>query len=116
MILVKLFLHVSKAEQRRRFLIRLHNPDKRWKFSMGDLAERARWDDYQAAFEDLDEVGAYRLGDYWEGITARSDKRLILDPNEFYILASKEKLHMTIAAVLLVFLGIIERKPEAATA
>jgi dCTP deaminase len=43
---------------------------------------------------DLDQVGAYRFGDYWEGVTARTDKRLILDPNEFYILASKERLQI----------------------
>jgi dCTP deaminase len=43
---------------------------------------------------DLDEIGAYRFGDYWEGVTARGDKRLILDPNEFYILASKERLQI----------------------
>jgi PPK2 family polyphosphate:nucleotide phosphotransferase len=49
---VKFFLHVSKEEQRRRFLSRVETPDKYWKFSAGDLAERARWDDYIEAFED----------------------------------------------------------------
>ena len=49
--IVKLFLHVSKGEQRRRLLARLAEPDKEWKFSAADLAERARWDDYMAAFE-----------------------------------------------------------------
>ena len=49
---VKFFLHVSKEEQRRRFLSRVGEPDKYWKFSPGDLAERARWDDYVEAFED----------------------------------------------------------------
>ncbi|HEX2849602.1 MAG TPA: polyphosphate kinase 2 family protein [Acidimicrobiales bacterium] len=49
---VKLFLHISKDEQAERFRKRLDNPHKRWKFSKGDLAERARWDDYVAAFED----------------------------------------------------------------
>ncbi len=48
---VKLFLHVSKAEQKKRFLARLDRPDKEWKFSANDLAERARWDDYQRAYE-----------------------------------------------------------------
>jgi PPK2 family polyphosphate:nucleotide phosphotransferase len=48
---VKFFLHVSKAEQRRRFLERLDRHDKHWKFSHADLAERARWDDYMAAYE-----------------------------------------------------------------
>ena len=47
----KFFLHVSKAEQKRRFLARLEEPGKNWKFSAGDLKERARWDEYQAAYE-----------------------------------------------------------------
>jgi PPK2 family polyphosphate:nucleotide phosphotransferase len=50
--IVKFFLHVSKEEQRRRFLERVENPEKHWKFSGSDLAERARWDDYMEAFED----------------------------------------------------------------
>ncbi len=50
--IVKLFLHISKDEQRDRFKERYDNPRKRWKFSMGDLAERERWDDYMAAYEE----------------------------------------------------------------
>jgi PPK2 family polyphosphate:nucleotide phosphotransferase len=49
---VKFFLHISKEEQRQRFLRRVENPDKYWKFSPTDLAERAYWDEYQAVFED----------------------------------------------------------------
>jgi len=48
----KFFLHVSKAEQRRRFLSRLDEPDKHWKFSPADLAERQHWDEYATAYED----------------------------------------------------------------
>jgi PPK2 family polyphosphate:nucleotide phosphotransferase len=48
---VKFFLNVSRDEQRRRFLSRVEHPDKYWKFSAGDLAERSRWDDYVEAFE-----------------------------------------------------------------
>ena len=47
---LKFFLHVSKAEQRRRFLERLDDPDKGWKFSAGDMRERQRWDDYMRAY------------------------------------------------------------------
>jgi polyphosphate kinase 2 (PPK2 family) len=47
----KFFLHVSKKEQRKRFLERLDKPDKHWKFNPEDLKERERWDDYQAAYE-----------------------------------------------------------------
>ena len=49
---VKLFLHISKEEQRERFLARAEEADKNWKFSPGDVAEREHWDDYQRAFED----------------------------------------------------------------
>lgn len=49
---VKLFLHISKAEQRKRFDSRLHEPRKRWKFQPSDLAERERWDAYQEAYAD----------------------------------------------------------------
>ena len=49
---VKFFLHVSKAEQKRRFMARLDNPDKLWKFKAADVAERGRWDDYMQAYED----------------------------------------------------------------
>lgn len=48
----KFFLHVSKEEQKNRFLERLDNPDKNWKFSANDAKERGFWDDYMAAYED----------------------------------------------------------------
>jgi PPK2 family polyphosphate:nucleotide phosphotransferase len=49
---VKFFLHVSKAEQKRRFIARLDNADKQWKFSAADVPVRAHWDQYMAAYED----------------------------------------------------------------
>ncbi len=49
---VKVFLHVSRDEQRRRFLDRLEDPTKNWKFSVADLAERQHWDEYQRAYEE----------------------------------------------------------------
>ena len=51
--IVKFFLHVSKEEQRKRFLDRIDQPAKRWKFSMGDVEERKFWDKYQQAYEDM---------------------------------------------------------------
>ncbi len=51
-LVLKFFLHVSKGEQKRRFLERLNNPDKHWKFSEADMAEREHWKDYQKAFEE----------------------------------------------------------------
>jgi PPK2 family polyphosphate:nucleotide phosphotransferase len=52
-LVLKFFLHVSKEEQRRRFLDRLEQPAKRWKFSMDDVNERKRWDDYMAVYQDM---------------------------------------------------------------
>ncbi len=49
---VKFFLHLSKDEQRRRFLERIDDPEKNWKFSQADLAERKFWKDYMKAYED----------------------------------------------------------------
>lgn len=51
--IIKIFLHVSKDEQKRRFLERLEKPAKNWKFSLGDLEERKLWDQYQAAYEEM---------------------------------------------------------------
>jgi len=52
-VVVKFFLHVSKGEQKRRFLERADSPDKNWKFSASDMAEREHWDEYQKAYEDM---------------------------------------------------------------
>jgi PPK2 family polyphosphate:nucleotide phosphotransferase len=51
-LILKFFLHVSRKEQRARFLERLDRPEKNWKFAMGDLEERARWRSYMTAYED----------------------------------------------------------------
>jgi PPK2 family polyphosphate:nucleotide phosphotransferase len=51
--IVKLFLNLSKEEQRKRFLRRLDLPDHNWKFSTSDVKERERWDDYQEAFSEM---------------------------------------------------------------
>jgi PPK2 family polyphosphate:nucleotide phosphotransferase len=52
-IIRKFFLHVSKEEQKKRFLERIDNPDKNWKFSSADASERGYWDDYMKAYEDM---------------------------------------------------------------
>ncbi|GGH04950.1 polyphosphate kinase 2 family protein [Pedobacter zeae] len=51
-VILKFFLNVSKAEQKQRFLDRIEDPTKNWKFSSGDIKERALWDDYMNAYED----------------------------------------------------------------
>jgi PPK2 family polyphosphate:nucleotide phosphotransferase len=52
-VIRKFFLHVSKGEQKRRFLERLENPEKNWKFSANDIKERAFWGDYMTAYEEM---------------------------------------------------------------
>ncbi|WP_338691173.1 polyphosphate kinase 2 family protein [Bradyrhizobium sp. 26S5] len=52
-MILKFFLNVSKEEQRQRFLARLEEPAKNWKFSMADISERALWAKYQAAYQDM---------------------------------------------------------------
>lgn len=52
-IILKFFLHVSKEEQKKRFLDRIDDPKKNWKFSLADMKERAYWDQYQAAYEEM---------------------------------------------------------------
>jgi PPK2 family polyphosphate:nucleotide phosphotransferase len=52
-VILKFFLNVSKKEQRERFLDRLDEPAKNWKFSMADISERALWPRYQAAYQDM---------------------------------------------------------------
>ncbi|HXO31441.1 MAG TPA: polyphosphate kinase 2 family protein [Candidatus Acidoferrales bacterium] len=52
-VIRKFFLHLSKKEQKRRFLARLDEPEKHWKFSAADIQERECWDDYQEAYEDM---------------------------------------------------------------
>ncbi|MBL6455017.1 polyphosphate kinase 2 family protein [Belnapia sp. T6] len=50
-VVLKFFLHVSREEQRQRFLKRIEEPEKNWKFNAGDIAERHHWDEYQHAYE-----------------------------------------------------------------
>jgi len=51
--ILKFLLHISRDEQKERLLERIHDPLKNWKFQVGDLAERKRWDDYTEAYEDV---------------------------------------------------------------
>jgi PPK2 family polyphosphate:nucleotide phosphotransferase len=52
-IVLKFFLNLSKSEQKKRFLARIDDPDKNWKYSPADIKERGYWDDYRTAYEDL---------------------------------------------------------------
>ncbi|MEZ4667410.1 MAG: polyphosphate kinase 2 family protein [Anaerolineae bacterium] len=64
--ILKFYLHINKAEQKQRMLDRLADPDKHWKFSMGDLPVRERWDDYMSAYEDLLERCTWNMRRYVE--------------------------------------------------
>ena len=52
-VLLKFFLHLGEEEQRKRFLARIDEPDKNWKYNAGDVDDRARWDAYTAAYQDV---------------------------------------------------------------
>jgi PPK2 family polyphosphate:nucleotide phosphotransferase len=52
-VIIKFFLHVSKEEQKERFLERIEMPEKNWKFSLADVKERGHWDEYMKAYEEM---------------------------------------------------------------
>jgi PPK2 family polyphosphate:nucleotide phosphotransferase len=107
-IVLKFFLHMSQDEQARRFLDRIDEEDKNWKFSVGDLEERKLWDKYMAAYEDMIQNTAR---DYapWHVIPANnkwyarmvissvlSDALERLDP-QFPVISGAERQRMTAA-------------------
>jgi PPK2 family polyphosphate:nucleotide phosphotransferase len=77
--IVKFFLHLSKEEQRERFLARLEEPEKNWKFNAGDLTERKLWKRYEAAYEDMLAATSTKQAP-WYVVPAdrKSDTRLII--------------------------------------
>jgi PPK2 family polyphosphate:nucleotide phosphotransferase len=64
-VILKFFLHISAEEQRQRFLARLEDPERHWKFSTSDLAERAHWDRYMDAFEAAFEATSTRWAPWY---------------------------------------------------
>ena len=64
-IVRKFFLHLSKQEQRRRFLERIENPEKNWKFSANDAKEREHWDAYMEAYEDMIQYTATKAAPWY---------------------------------------------------
>ena len=63
--MLKFFLHLSKKEQKRRFVERLDNPEKNWKFSTADLKERDYWDAYQDAFQEMLRNTSTKWAPWW---------------------------------------------------
>ncbi|MES2469639.1 MAG: PPK2 family polyphosphate kinase [Verrucomicrobiota bacterium] len=92
MRVVKFFLHVSKDEQKRRFLARIDDVSKNWKFNPGDLVERARWDDYRVAYQEAIAATATKQAP-WYIIPAddKGDMRLLVSAA---ILAEMKRLEL----------------------
>jgi polyphosphate kinase 2 (PPK2 family) len=72
-LIVKFFLHVSAEEQRKRFLQRIDEPDKNWKFSLADIEERAFWKQYMEAYEECLSATSTRNAPWY--IVPADDKR-----------------------------------------
>jgi PPK2 family polyphosphate:nucleotide phosphotransferase len=90
---VKLFLNVSREEQRRRLLRRIELPDHNWKFQPGDIAERERWDDYQAAIS--------------EALSHTSTKWA-----PWYVIPADHKWYMRIAVAAVIVRTLAEIDPQ----
>jgi PPK2 family polyphosphate:nucleotide phosphotransferase len=91
--IIKFFLHLSKEEQRQRFMARLENPQKKWKFSLDDIRERAYWKDYRKAYEACLGATSTRTAP-WYIVPAdhKQDTRLIISE---IILETMSKLKMS---------------------
>jgi len=77
--IIKFFLHLSKGEQRKRFLERIDEPDKNWKFSLADIHERKYWKDYMDAYEDcLNETSTHHAPWYVIPADDKENARLIV--------------------------------------
>ncbi len=77
--IIKVFLHLSKEEQRKRFLERIDEPDKNWKFSLADLHERRYWSRYMDAYEEcLTETGTHNASWYVVPADDKENARLIV--------------------------------------
>jgi len=72
-VIIKFFLHLSKKEQRRRFLERINEPDKNWKFSRADAVERRFWSRYTAAYEDCLNATSTKFAPWY--VVPADDKR-----------------------------------------
>jgi hypothetical protein len=77
--IIKFFLHLSKEEQRKRFLVRIDDPDKNWKFSQADLAERKFWDQYMQVYGDcMSAIGTKTAPWHIVPANAKYNARLII--------------------------------------
>jgi polyphosphate kinase 2 (PPK2 family) len=108
---VKFFLHVSKDEQRRRFLARIDDPEKNWKFDEADLAERARWQDYMRAYEKcLEATSTDHAPWYVVPADDKENTRLIVSTVVFELMQQLEMRYPTLDRTRRRTLGAIRRR------
>jgi PPK2 family polyphosphate:nucleotide phosphotransferase len=109
--IVKIFLHVSKREQRKRFLARLDDPDKNWKFSEADLTERSYWKDYMKAYENcLEETSSGRAPWYVVPADDKQNARLIVSAILVDLMRSLDLRYPTVDAEKRKELSAIRRR------
>ena len=94
---VKLFLNLSREEQRRRFLRRIDHPENNWKFNANDVKEREHWDDYQAAFSEM--------------LSATSTEHA-----PWYVIPADHKWFMRVAVAAVLVNALVEIDPQYPTA
>ncbi len=108
-ILVKIFLHISKDEQKKRFLSRLNNPEKRWKLTMADLDSRQHWDEYISAYNDMLELTSTAVSP-WNIIPANNKKYARIQALK--VIADHFEKHLNISGIRLMQPGVEQRARE----
>ena len=106
----KFFLHVSNKEQRKRFLSRIEEPEKNWKFSANDAKERAYWDDYMAAYEDVIRNTATKRAPWY--VVPADNKwftRVVVAAAVIEVLASLNLAYPTVSEAKLKELAVVKR-------
>ena len=106
----KFFLHVSNKEQRKRFLSRIEEPEKNWKFSANDAKERAYWDDYMAAYEDVIRNTATKRAPWY--VVPADNKwftRVVVAAAVIEVLASLNLAYPTVSEAKLKDLAVVKR-------
>jgi PPK2 family polyphosphate:nucleotide phosphotransferase len=109
--ILKFFLHLSREEQRQRFIARIDDPDKHWKFNLADITQRAAWDEYMKAYEAC--IGATSTHDApWHIIPADDKKnaRLIISHTIVEALASLKLSYPSVSAQQRKTLQTVRRK------
>jgi PPK2 family polyphosphate:nucleotide phosphotransferase len=96
-VIRKFFLHISKAEQKKRFLARLDTAPKNWKFSESDLKERAYWDDYQKAYDKMIQATATEHAPWY--VVPANDKKYAHLVVAGALIDALESLHLSFPAV-----------------